>query len=151
MLRSSFVCKVLGEPGPRVREKGIQNGQLCEVCLDKLWRKRCHSRAHPTWCCVRLHGVLLAGFGEGLGDCRDAAVTQKVVLLRSFGWCFLGRRGRGRKLFPFGRNMVSSFSMLLSILVTVGEPTLVHDVFSSVGFLRAFLGKYGQNRIHYIA
>ena len=38
---------------------------------------------HPTRCCAPLHGFLLAGLGDGVGDCRGAVVTQDDVLFGS--------------------------------------------------------------------
>ena len=40
---------------------------------------------HPTRRCAPLHGFLHAGFGEGFGDCRGAAVSQNVFLYGSLG------------------------------------------------------------------
>ena len=52
---------------------------------------------HPTWRCALLLGVLHAGLGEDVGDCRGAAVTHNVALFGSLvviSW-------EGRKLCLF--------------------------------------------------
>ena len=41
--------------------------------------------AHPTRWCVSFRGVVPAGLGKGVGDCRDATVTLKGVSCDSLG------------------------------------------------------------------
>ena len=66
----------------------------------------CHSVGAP------LHGVLLAGLGSGVGDCRGAVVTEDDVLF-------------GSLVEVSGRNISFLVCKLLHKPVTTGEPTPV--------------------------
>ena len=84
------------------------------------WRRCCHSSWRPSHPVLRsLHEVLLAGLGEGVGDCRDAVVTQDDALFGSL----VGVSGR-ENMFVF----LSFFLVckLLDIQVTAREPAVCH-------------------------
>ena len=70
---------------------------------------------HPTQCCAPLHGVLHAGLGEGVGNCRGTVVTQNVAPFGS-----LEGFVRGKIMFFSGGTWLFN---LLNILVTNEEPT----------------------------
>ena len=93
---------------------------------------------HPTWRCALLLGVLHAGLGEDVGNCRGVAVTQHVALFGSLGvisW-------EGRKLCLFWRNVVPGIRNLLGMQVTNGEPASGHkDVYLAGTPKGAFLGE----------
>ena len=73
----------------------LQSGCVPFWCLLELSNREGVAtvvRGHPTWCCAPFHGVLLARLGEGVGDCRGAAVTPKVVLFGSLQVVLGGKR-----------------------------------------------------------
>ena len=84
----------------------------------------------PTQRRVPLLGVLPAGLGEGVGDCRDVDVTQKGVLIGSSRDNF-----EGKNQVLFFKNVFLCYQFLLSTPVTIGSPPLVTMMYPLQGIL----------------
>ena len=75
---------------------------------------------HPTWCCTSPLKALHAGLGEGVGDCRVAALSKRCSFW--FLWSTCG----GRTPCSVTKNMLLIGFKLLNILVSNEEPAFGH-------------------------